>query len=416
MAFKEEERPCPQARIARRLSRTSEAESYAKSTLNSVFADESQSESDSESDNSSPENENHRRDAELADSGPNFDDDDDAAPPGVFEYLEQSADVAATATATSPTTAPVQSYNKNSSGQWECATCGQKFGRKFHLKRHLTSHIGNRPFQCGICSATFARSDVLAKHRQTHLVQPEKNESQETFEEQPPALPKATPPSPRVAQTADELSFCLEIARESSNHGTHSEIVKGVKRQTDQDEKRRQEREKGVTMGLRLQAGLVPQRTFIWIRATYEKQYAGQQVSWNPTSNPCAIVRANMAIIDQVPEGGHLFIFVRSTSGLSLDRCSFKGFVEVVSQKLDNFTMGFPAITLADFTQHTRWLPFPGLGLVIIFPKRELCAFFLEDQPNADIEAFIDILEREDYIRVHKRKWLTGRIVLPQEE
>ncbi|XP_068095650.1 Krueppel-like factor 4 [Hyperolius riggenbachi] len=50
---------------------------------------------------------------------------------------------------------------------WE--GCGWKFARSDELTRHYRKHTGHRPFQCQMCERAFSRSDHLALHMKRHL-------------------------------------------------------------------------------------------------------------------------------------------------------------------------------------------------------------------------------------------------------
>ncbi|XP_010128612.1 PREDICTED: Krueppel-like factor 4 [Chlamydotis macqueenii] len=50
---------------------------------------------------------------------------------------------------------------------WE--GCGWKFARSDELTRHYRKHTGHRPFQCQRCDRAFSRSDHLALHMKRHF-------------------------------------------------------------------------------------------------------------------------------------------------------------------------------------------------------------------------------------------------------
>ncbi|CAG07181.1 unnamed protein product [Tetraodon nigroviridis] len=50
---------------------------------------------------------------------------------------------------------------------WE--GCGWKFARSDELTRHYRKHTGHRPFQCHLCERAFSRSDHLALHMKRHI-------------------------------------------------------------------------------------------------------------------------------------------------------------------------------------------------------------------------------------------------------
>ena len=49
---------------------------------------------------------------------------------------------------------------------WE--NCGWKFSRSDELTRHFRKHTGNKPFKCHLCHKAFSRSDHLALHMRRH--------------------------------------------------------------------------------------------------------------------------------------------------------------------------------------------------------------------------------------------------------
>ncbi|KFM61425.1 Krueppel-like factor 4, partial [Stegodyphus mimosarum] len=46
--------------------------------------------------------------------------------------------------------------------------CGWKFARSDELTRHFRKHTGDRPFQCRYCDRAFSRSDHLTLHMKRH--------------------------------------------------------------------------------------------------------------------------------------------------------------------------------------------------------------------------------------------------------
>ncbi|XP_029684587.1 Krueppel-like factor 2 [Takifugu rubripes] len=47
--------------------------------------------------------------------------------------------------------------------------CGWKFARSDELTRHFRKHTGHRPFRCHLCERAFSRSDHLALHMKRHM-------------------------------------------------------------------------------------------------------------------------------------------------------------------------------------------------------------------------------------------------------
>ncbi|XP_023233628.1 early growth response protein 1-B-like [Centruroides sculpturatus] len=47
--------------------------------------------------------------------------------------------------------------------------CGWKFARSDELTRHFRKHTGDRPFQCRMCERAFSRSDHLSLHMKRHI-------------------------------------------------------------------------------------------------------------------------------------------------------------------------------------------------------------------------------------------------------
>uniref|UniRef100_A0A0M3I1S7 C2H2-type domain-containing protein n=2 Tax=Ascaris TaxID=6251 RepID=A0A0M3I1S7_ASCLU len=47
-------------------------------------------------------------------------------------------------------------------------SCGWKFARSDELTRHYRKHTGDRPFNCSVCERAFSRSDHLSLHMKRH--------------------------------------------------------------------------------------------------------------------------------------------------------------------------------------------------------------------------------------------------------
>ncbi|XP_059489534.1 Krueppel-like factor 2 [Neocloeon triangulifer] len=54
---------------------------------------------------------------------------------------------------------------------YQCSwkACGWKFARSDELTRHYRKHTGDRPFQCRLCERAFSRSDHLSLHMKRHV-------------------------------------------------------------------------------------------------------------------------------------------------------------------------------------------------------------------------------------------------------
>ena len=57
--------------------------------------------------------------------------------------------------------------NHTDSPKFACDFCGQRFGRKYHLKRHRAVHTEDG-FPCDKCSRIFKREDGLKLHMKAH--------------------------------------------------------------------------------------------------------------------------------------------------------------------------------------------------------------------------------------------------------
>lgn len=61
-----------------------------------------------------------------------------------------------------------------STGKHACPECGRRFEKLSHYKSHLTTHSGERPYQCPWpgCGKTFSASSNMRRHQRTHGASP----------------------------------------------------------------------------------------------------------------------------------------------------------------------------------------------------------------------------------------------------
>ena len=52
--------------------------------------------------------------------------------------------------------------------RWPCNLCSKRFTRGFHLRSHIRSHNGDRPFACSECGKAFARANDCKRHEKIH--------------------------------------------------------------------------------------------------------------------------------------------------------------------------------------------------------------------------------------------------------
>jgi DNA-directed RNA polymerase subunit RPC12/RpoP len=74
-------------------------------------------------------------------------------------FHPESNDLAVTFAATKPVIA---------STSWVCHKCDKRFTRGFHLRSHMRSHNGERPYACSECGKAFTRDNDRKRHEKIH--------------------------------------------------------------------------------------------------------------------------------------------------------------------------------------------------------------------------------------------------------
>ncbi|XP_063710112.1 zinc finger protein 436-like [Culicoides brevitarsis] len=83
------------------------------------------------------------------------------------ELSDEAKEVLATITQ-DPSSFEALTDTENNRKIYQCKTCGKRFSRQTHVKRHMLTHSNIKPFKCQHCEKSFSRSDHLQKHAVLH--------------------------------------------------------------------------------------------------------------------------------------------------------------------------------------------------------------------------------------------------------
>ncbi|CAL1279631.1 unnamed protein product [Larinioides sclopetarius] len=60
-------------------------------------------------------------------------------------------------------------YSQGSIKKYNCQFCDYSSLNSGHVRRHILTHTGERPFKCNICGRGFTQKNNLKKHMLVHF-------------------------------------------------------------------------------------------------------------------------------------------------------------------------------------------------------------------------------------------------------
>nr|XP_008246649.1 DNA-binding protein Ikaros isoform X8 [Oryctolagus cuniculus] len=106
---------------------------------------------------------------------------------------------------------------------FQCNQCGASFTQKGNLLRHIKLHSGEKPFKCHLCNYACRRRDALTGHLRTHSVIKEEANHSETAEDLCKMGPERSLVLDRLASNVAKRDKCLSDLPYDSSAGYEKE-------------------------------------------------------------------------------------------------------------------------------------------------------------------------------------------------